>query len=92
MRLSGWVKAEQAYKAILDLQYTDAQGERGHQWAAYIGARESGDPPADHDWQLYSGEVDLPAGTTELTVGLQIYGPGTVWFDDIELVRVEAAG
>jgi len=89
VQLSGWVKAEQAYKAILDVQFTDAQGKWSHKWAGYIGAREPGDPPANHDWRLYSGEVDVPAGTTNITVGLQIYGPGTVWFDDVELVPVD---
>jgi RNA polymerase sigma-70 factor (ECF subfamily) len=90
-RLSGWVKTEQAYKAILDLQYTNAQGEWRHEWAAYIGARNDGDPPANHDWRQYSGEVNVPAGATEVAVGLQVYGPGTVWFDDIELVPVDTS-
>jgi RNA polymerase sigma-70 factor (ECF subfamily) len=27
--------------------------------------------------------VEIPAGTTELRIALQIYGPGTVWFDDL---------
>ena len=90
-RLSGWVKAEQAYKAILDLQYSGAQNEWQHKWAAFIGSTKNGAPPANHDWQLCSGEVEVPTGTTQMTIGLQIYGPGTVWFDDIELVPVEAA-
>ena len=89
-RLSAWVKAEQAYKAILDLQYNTPQDEWQHKWAAYIGAKDNGTPPANHDWKLYRGEIEVPAGTTKLTIGLQIYGPGTVWFDDIELVPVES--
>lgn len=88
-RLSACIKAEQAHKAILDLQCVDAQGGWSHKWAAYIGAQESGDPPASHDWRMYSGEIDVPPETVQIIVALQIYGPGTVWFDDIALSLVE---
>ncbi len=80
LRLSAWIKAAQAHKAILDVQFPG-----GHEWAVYIGAKDAGDPPADHDWAAYEGTVSIPSGTTECTVGLQIYGPGTVWFDDISV-------
>ena len=29
------------------------------------------------------GTVPIPAGTRKLNIGLQMYGPGQVWFDDI---------
>jgi len=90
--LSGWVKADQAHKAVLDLQYVDAEGEWGHGWAAFIGMREAGDRPANHDWRLYSGEVVVPAEAAKVIVALQMYGPGTVWFDDIELSLVDMQG
>jgi hypothetical protein len=55
-----------------------------HEWAAYIGAKEENDPPADHDWKQYSGRVNIPAGATKLRIALQDYGPGKVWFDDVQ--------
>lgn len=84
VKVSAWVKAQKATKAVLDVQF-----EGGHKWAAYIGAKEASDPPATHDWKLYQGVVDLPAGTTEIMVAPQIYGPGVVWFDDIQAEYAE---
>ncbi len=60
-----------------------------HEWAAYIGAKEANDPPADHDWNEYSGRVKIPQGTKKIQVGLQIYGPGKVWFDDVRAEYVK---
>ncbi len=81
--VGAWVKAERAHKAILDVQFVDEEGDWRHEWAAYIGARDLNDPPAQHDWTHYSGTVAIPAGTVEIRIAPQIYGPGTVWFDDI---------
>ncbi len=89
LKVSAWVKARQAYKATVDVQFS-ADGEQWtHQWAAYIGARDPGDPPADHDWKRYEGMVNIPEGTKQILIGLQIYGPGTVWFDDIDASYVD---
>lgn len=75
------VKAAGVTKALLDVQFEDAAGHTSHRWAAYVGARQAGDPPVDHDWTWYSGVVAIPSGTKVLRVGLQVYGPGRVWFD-----------
>lgn len=84
VELSAQVKAKQMTKAILDVLFLDKDGQWiKHQWAAYIGAREPGDPPADHDWRQYAGTVDIPPGTAKIVIGLQVYGPGQVWFDDV---------
>jgi predicted esterase len=88
VKVSTWIKAEQAFKAIVDVQW-EADGKSGHEWVAYVGAKEGGDPPADHDWKRYEGVADPPEGATHLRIALQIYGPGTVWFDE---VRAEATG
>jgi poly(3-hydroxybutyrate) depolymerase len=61
----------------------------GHKWLAYIGAEEEGDPAANHGWGTYSRVVALPRGATGLGVGLQIYGPGEVWFDELVVRRIE---
>ena len=89
--LTAKVKAEKAMKAILDVAFLDAQGEwMSHKWIAYIGAEEQGDPPATHDWKEYSGAADIPDGTKKILVGLQIYGPGKVWFDEVEARYVDS--
>jgi len=90
LRVKAWVKAEQVYKAVLDVQFVDYRGKWQHKSAAYIGAREPGDRPADHDWHLYSGTVALPVGTERISVALQMYGPGTVWFDDVSAEYIES--
>jgi predicted esterase len=79
------VKAQRAAKAIVDLQFIDGGGQWSHDWACYIGAKNNGEPPANHDWKNYSGTVSIPAGTKQIAIGLQIYGPGQVWFDQLEV-------
>ncbi len=84
------VRALQAAKATVDLQFLDENGQIiEHKWAAYIGAKEQGDRPATHNWKQYSGTVDIPDGTQQITFALQIYGPGAVWFDDLKAEYVD---
>lgn len=91
LKVSGQVRAQQATKAILDVQFLDENGNQiGHKWASYIGAKKAGDAPVSHDWKEYSGEVSIPAKTRQIVVALQIYGPGKVWFDDIEATFVDS--
>ena len=85
------VKANKATKAVIDVQFLDAQGEMlGHEWAAYIGQKKPTDRVATHDWKKYNGAVKIPAGTKEIAIALQIYGPGTVWFDELEARYVDS--
>jgi len=92
LRVSAKVRAQRAAKAVIDVQFLDGRGQTlGHEWAAYIGARNAGDPPADHDWREYSGFVYIPSGAEAIRVGLQIYGPGTVWFDELSVGYVVPA-
>ncbi len=81
------VKADKATKAILDLQFLGPQNNMiSHEWLAYIGAQESNNnAPATHDWKDYGGRIAIPQGTSTIHVALQIYGPGRVWFDELEL-------
>ena len=86
VRVAAQVKAEKATKAVIDVNFLDAAGKvTGHEWAAYIGAENAGDPPATHDWKEYAGTLDVPAGTAKLGIVLQIYGPGEVWFDELSV-------
>ena len=90
LELSAQVKAEKMCKAILDVVFLDKNGKWiSHKWAAYIGIKKQGQPPANHDWKKYSGTVDIPPGTAQMVVGLQVYGPGKVWFDDVRLGKVK---
>jgi RNA polymerase sigma-70 factor (ECF subfamily) len=78
------VKAEGVTKAIIDVIFLDGDGEWiGHKWACYIGGKEAKDPPANHDWKEYAGRVEIPPAAKTIQIGLQIYGPGKVWFDEV---------
>ena len=86
-------KAAQAQKATVDVQFYDAGGEMiHHEWIAYLGAKEEGDGPADHDWGRYGGVVRVPPATKKIGVALQIYGPGEVWFDELTARLVPSSG
>lgn len=83
LKVSAWIKADRAGKAILDAQFLDRDGEWSHAWVAYLGAKKSDDPPVTHDWKRYEGVVAIPPGTTKIIIAPQIYGPGSIWFDDL---------
>jgi RNA polymerase sigma factor (sigma-70 family) len=84
LKVSAWVKADKAGKAILDAQFINGDGKWSHAWVGYIGAKEANDPPVSHDWKRYEGIVAIPPGTKQIVIAPQIYGPGTVWFDDLD--------
>jgi RNA polymerase sigma-70 factor (ECF subfamily) len=83
LEVSAWIKAQDVTKAVVDVQFTDAQGDWTHEWAVFVGQRDQSDPVVTHDWREHTGTVDIPPGTQAITVGLQMYGPGAVAFDDV---------
>jgi predicted esterase len=85
------IKSAAAHKAVLDVGFLVDGKQTGHQWAAYVGAKTGGDPPAEHDWLWCSGVVAVPAGTQQLRLALQMWGPGQVWFDRLAATIVDAA-
>ena len=88
LRVRCWVKADTVTKAIIDVNY-QGEGQRpGHGWAVYLGQKQDTDPVLTHDWKLYEGIVEVPAGISRVGIGLQIYGPGSVWFDDLQVAWV----
>ncbi len=90
LELSAQVKAENMTKAILDALFLDENEEWiKHEWVSYIGPKKEDLPPANHDWKKYSGVVAIPENTKTIVIGLQIYGPGTVWFDELEAVYIK---
>ena len=90
LEVSAQVKAQKMTKAIVDVLFLDKDDQWiSHEWAAYIGSKEDGDPPANHNWKKYSGKVKIPEGTAKICIGLQDYGPGKVWFDDVRASYVK---
>ncbi|OJW08504.1 MAG: hypothetical protein BGO49_12490 [Planctomycetales bacterium 71-10] len=90
LRVAAWVKADEMTKAILDVQFLDDAGEWSHAWAAYIGPKDPDASPVSHDWKRYEGVVAIPPKTKTLVIGGQVYGPGSVGFDDFEASYTEA--
>ena len=84
LKVSAWVKADKVTKAILDAQFLDSKGEWTHAWVRYIGPKEPSTRPVTHDWKRYEGVVAIPPGTQQIIIAPQIYGPGQVWFDDLD--------
>jgi RNA polymerase sigma-70 factor (ECF subfamily) len=90
LQVTAQVKADHATKAIIDVIFLDDESKMlSHEWASYIGAKEAGDPAANHDWKEYTGKVKIPPQARKIQIGLQIYGPGKVWFDEVRAEYVE---
>lgn len=97
LKIKAWVKAQAMTKAVIDVQFLGDGGAGSkqtldHKWAVYVGAQEAGDPPATHDWKEVSGVVPIAEGTQDVVVALQVYGPGSVWFDDITAEYSDESG
>ena len=91
LEVSAQVKTKKMFKAVLDVIFLDENDMPiSHEWAAYIGDKTGSSPPANHDWKKYSGIVKIPEGTAKISVELQDYGPGKVWFDDIQARYVQS--
>lgn len=85
LKVKTQVKAQNTTKAIVDALFLDTQDEWiRHEWVSYIGDKRGG-KPITHSWKGYQGTVTIPENTKTIVVGLQIYGPGTVWFDELEV-------
>ena len=84
LRVAAQVKAEAVTKAIVDVIFLDEKDEWiSHEWAAYVGSKQASDPAVSHDWKEYAGSVKIPKEAKKIQIGLQIYGPGKVWFDEV---------
>ena len=76
-------------KAIIDVVFLDDQNERiKHEWVASIIPSQPTAPALPHDWKEYKGRVEIPPGTKKCQIGLQIYGPGKIWFDEVRAAPV----
>jgi beta-lactamase regulating signal transducer with metallopeptidase domain len=84
IKVGAFVTAKNVSKAKVDVSFEDANHKAfAHQWVGNIGQTPTSDAPATYEWKAYSGIAEIPAGTKFITVNLQDYGPGSVWFDDI---------
>ncbi len=90
LRVRCWVKADAVTKAIIDLTYQVAGQRQGHTWAVYLGQKQDSDPVLTHDWRLCEGTVEVPANITQIGIAFQIYGPGSIWFDDLQVAWLNA--
>lgn len=82
------VKADGVTKAIIEVQFLNDGGKRlSKKWVGYIGAKQAGDKPVSHEWKSYGSVAEVPGNTKQVLIGLQIYGPGKVWFDDLKVTE-----
>jgi len=87
IELSAMVQARDVRKAVLDVLFLNDKDEWiKHEWAAYIGDQNLDPQPLTHEFKKYSGTVAIPPNTKTIVIGLQDYGPGDIWFDDISAV------
>ncbi|MGI4788306.1 MAG: glycoside hydrolase [Janthinobacterium lividum] len=79
--LSGWIKGEGAADAQLSVVTRGADGAE-IDWMA--GLEEVN---GTHDWQQLSRRWVVPSGVATVQFRLTGAGPGTVWLDDLALVK-----
>lgn len=92
VRFEAFVKANKAKKVVLDVLFLDASGNAiGHKWTKYIGEDDANPDGITSDWTPHAGTVAIPEGTQAFEFSAQIYGPGTVWVDDVRASYAEAS-
>jgi hypothetical protein len=91
LKVATKIRAIKATKAVVDVLFLDESGKWiKHEWVSYIGQKKPSDPLATHDWKTYEGTLEIPKGTKEICIAFQIYGPGQVWFDELDARYVDA--
>ncbi|HVT14313.1 MAG TPA: M56 family metallopeptidase [Fimbriimonadaceae bacterium] len=83
LKVSLWAKADGVRKFALAV-IMDGAGDAKIEWGAYIGDSTSS-TAVTHDWKQYTNEIDIPPDTTNITLALEMYGPGTVYVDDVSV-------
>lgn len=79
--VSLWAKAQDVHKFTLAVIMQGAEGKI--EWGAYIGDPNTGSEAINHDWKRYTKSINIPKGTTNVILALEMYGPGSVWVDDV---------
>ncbi|MEY9834851.1 Tat pathway signal sequence domain protein [Streptacidiphilus sp. EB103A] len=78
-----WIRTDSVTGAgaHIDPLFFDASGNlvgSDHKVYATIGT---------HDWEYVSVDLATPSGATQIELHLRLSGPGTAWFDDIDLIK-----
>lgn len=76
IKVSLWAKAQDVHKFTLTVG-------NDRDFAVYVGDRVGANGSVTHDWQQYKSVVKIPAGSQSVPLILEMYGPGTVWVDDV---------
>lgn len=72
-------------------QWADHVGDYRNEWLATEGRLADGTDTTPepngvtHDWHPYGAAIAIPTGTKSIEISAQIYGPGTIWVDDVEV-------
>ena len=90
LKVSAWVKAEQSSMAILDVQFLDAEGGWTHAWVAYIGAKRTMIHSSPTTGSVTEKSSRFRRARHKSSSRRKSYGPGTVWFDDLEAAYTNA--
>lgn len=82
VRFSFWAKCDKAAKFTMVAGFPSTKGI-DREWGIYIGDREGRGTTETNDWKQFTGSVKIPAGVESAIITLEMYGPGTVWVDDV---------
>jgi predicted esterase len=82
LKVGLWAKVSSVKKFTLAVIMNGANDGK-IEWGAYIGDKVNSTTTIDHDWKYYTSVVAIPSGTSQITLALEMYGPGTVWIDDV---------
>lgn len=78
IKVGMWVKAQSASKFVLTVLMNDYSV-----FAGYVGDQRGTGDKTDHDWKYYTSVLQVRPNTREISLALQMYGPGTVWVNDV---------
>ena len=79
-----WIKTEASPSTMAYLSM-DCFGSNGKRMSFIMSRAVYG----SSDWVEFSIQDNIPANTVSVTCRIILHGPGTAWFDDISVVRVD---
>lgn len=84
VKVGVWIKTREAKKTTLTVSCVGKDGQNLSR--EFIAQVNDNGAPITQNWKRYDATMAVPAGTTELLVTPEMYGPGVAWFDDISIV------
>jgi AraC family transcriptional regulator len=84
LRLSGWLRAENAKSAQMWMRVHTSP-------TLIVGFDNMDNRPirGNSEWQRYDLVLDVPKNATYIAFGALLFGSGTIWIDDFELNTVD---